>query len=620
MGTILTVHGTFAHMDVPSTAGDRASSTSDWWRPDSLFVQDLKGLVEGQDGSCTVTPFVWSGENSERERRAAGLQLYLELMRLESEGEKYCIIAHSHGGSVVSAALLKAAARKQQLPGLKRWITVGTPFIELRRERFLFMRLPILLKAMYVASFMLMLIFAGDTIGRFWEGQLAFQDSRTFMRLGIGGVFASLPVVAFFLVAYIRERRQRFFNNDGVRNRARQFFAGRWVAMTHEDDEAVRGLGSLRTVSLPIFDREFAVPLLSLMAVFMLPAMYLIAITSPPMMVGLTELLRTRVYQLDELEGRTESYRQATRSFRSIRGNIRDARKVAEDTLQPLEQREAANDIIQQKRRSLQVEREKLQQSYPDLPEVQRASRFKRRFLESANGELCNGGKLCQNGKNVALNARLLLHLISDEVSNLFVSDDFVSTRTGRLAGYLVPVILVPLVLGGIAILWVYTVQWFARWFSRIASRWLDMMTWSQIRRAAVGNDTHDEVAVGAAPYPKWAGESRPFLPMSLSSEITQSSNDATFQSLGKIRNALSELVFFDQRSEKEADSLLAYLNWNELIHTSYFAVPSFTRLVGHAISSAEGFSATAALEGRGEADETKAWLGDMISSHKEAA
>ncbi|MBU2531291.1 MAG: hypothetical protein KKB37_01015, partial [Alphaproteobacteria bacterium] len=275
MGTILTVHGTFAHLDVPGESDESSSSTAYWWRPDSPFVTELKQLVQGDAGELEITPFVWSGNNSERDRRAAGHQLYLEILRLEAEGKPYSIIAHSHGGSVVSAALLEAAARKKELPGLKRWITVGTPFLELRRERFLFMRLPIILKAMYVASLMLLVIFLGSTIGQLLNGDRDFGDARALWRFGIGAFFAALPFVVFMIVSFVRERRQRYFYRPRVRERANAYFGDRWLALTHEDDEAVRGLGSLRSVSVPIFDKQFAVPVLSVMSVFMLPALYL---------------------------------------------------------------------------------------------------------------------------------------------------------------------------------------------------------------------------------------------------------------------------------------------------------------------------------------------------------
>ncbi len=616
MGTILTVHGTFAHIEVPGESDDSASSTSYWWRPDSPFVDELKSLVQDEGGAVDVQPFVWSGDNSERERRRAGRALFLHLQQLEEAGVHYCIVAHSHGGSVVSAALLEAAARKQELPGLTRWITIGTPFIELRRERFLFTRLPIILKAMYVASFMLLLIFAGATIGRFWEGSINVENSRTLWRLSLSGLFAALPVVAFLLIAMVRERRHRFFSRPKVKRRAHETFVSRWLALTHEDDEAVRGLGSLRDVKLPIFDRQFAVPILSLMSVFMLPAVYLLAINSPSLMTELTAMLRTHVYQLNQLEARSEAYWRSRRAMRSIRGSMRSAQKTVDDILQPLQEREAAKRSLRSQRQALRDRRRLLHENYPDLPKLQRALRFKRKFLEEDN-KLCNNGQLCENGQSLALNAQLLLHLITDEVTSLFVDDEVRRSSLGRLAGYLVPVILVPIVLGAIAILWVLVVQVFARWFSRIASRWLDAMTWAQIRRSAVGNDTEDEIAIGSAPFPAWLGHGQAFLPMALSAEITQASNDATFRSLSKFRNALSDLAFMEGR-KNASDNVLAYLNWNELIHTSYFSVPTFTRLVAMAVVKSGGFQPSAGLLAH-KAD-AEAWLDELESGQKAAA
>jgi hypothetical protein len=620
MGTILTVHGTYAHIAVPGANEDSASSGAYWWRPDSPFANELKGLVAGEDGNVEIVPFVWSGENSERERRRSGHQLYLELLRLEEEGKPYCIVAHSHGGSLVSAALLEAASRKKELPNLKRWITVGTPFVELQRERYLFMRLSLILKAMYVASTMLLVIFLGATIGQLLDGGIDFSNLRGMRRLGLSAFFASVPVLVFLIIAVVRERRKRYFKRPRVKARAREYFADRWLALTHEDDEAVRGLGTLRTISLPIFDKQFAVPFLSLLSVFMLPALYLYAINSPKMMVGLTDLLSTRVYQLDKLEDRAKAYRRARSTFRNIRRGMRDARKISEDALQPLHERQAAQKSIQVQRKALNVERESLNAAFPDLRELQRVVRFKRKFLENKDKEPCNGGRLCKNGKSRALNAKLLLHLITDEVTNLIINDEMERQTIGRWARYVVPVILVPVFLGGIAILWVLLVQIIARAFSRLASRWLDKMTWNQIRRSAVGNDTDDEIAIGTTPFPEWAGANRSFLPMQVGSDITNVSNEATFRSVGKFRDALSEFAFLDGGSRKTANNLLAYLNWNELIHTSYFFVPSFTQLVAYSIAETEGFKASESLTEAAETGDVKAWLNDLERPATKAA
>ena len=609
MATILTVHGTFAHLNVAGGSDDSASTTAYWWRPDSPFNDDLRSLVRGDDGDIDVCAFEWSGANSERERRAAGSRLYREMQRLEEAGGPYCVVAHSHGGSVASAALLEAASRQQELPGLKRWITVGTPFVELRKERFLFMRLPIILKAIYVASLMLLFMFGVAAIGRYIGGiDFGARESGRFYLVGL---FAALPAVLFFIAALVRERRRRFFYRPGVKARALEYFGARWLPLTHEDDEAVRGLGALRSVSLPIFDKQFAVPILSLMAVFMLPVMYLTAINSPSLMVGLADFLRTKVYKFEEKSSRSRTMVQTRKATRSLRLELQVARKTANDTLLPVQRRALAQRTVENKRAALQRYRDQMREVYPEVVNYRRAQRFRRRFLERG-GKLCNGGRYCDNGKDVALNANLLLHLATDEITSIFSDDEAGdgdwSRYTGWFLVFVLPVALVTAVLGLIAISWVLIVQVVARWFSRLASRRLDAMTWSQIRRAAVGNDTEDEIALGTAPYPKWAGASRPFLPLEVSAEITQCSNDATFQSLGKFREAISELAFTDNAG-RATNNVLAYLNWNELIHTSYFVVPSFARLIALAVARSDGFQAHGALSAPTEQGQLTNWL-----------
>lgn len=607
MGTIVTVHGTFAHIDVAPAENDQPVAEA-WWGPDSGFAAEVKSLVACDGGEAQVLPFNWSGKNSERARRKASHDLFQQLLQLEKAGEPYCIVAHSHGGSVVSAALLEAAYRRKDLPGLKRWITVGTPFIELRRERSLFMRLPILLKAMYVASIMLLVVFLGATAGRYWDGDIDFAKPNALWWIGIGGIASSLPFVVFLITAFVSERRRRYFNRASVKARARDAFAHRWLALTHEDDEAVRGLGTLRSVDVPIFDKQFAVPLLSLMSVFMLPAMYLYAIYSPSLMMSLADILSTRVYQLDKLELRVQSYEQTRSRVRGIRVQLKDARKVANDDLMPHADRVKARSEMRERRSELREQRRVLHTVYPDLPKLQRALRFKARFLERA-GRPCNNGRLCEDGTSVALNAKLLQHLITDELSSLFLDEEVQLSAFGRLAGYLLPIILVPVIFGLFAVAWVVVVQLLARGFSGIASRWLDQLTWAQVRRTAVGNDTEDEVAVGTAPYPKWIGARRRFLPGPVGRDITDRSNEATVLSLAKFRNALSEFAFKEQGERRSTEQLLAYLNWNELIHTSYFSVSSFKRLVAFAIANSDGFTAKPELANAPERTDLVHWL-----------
>ena len=127
MATVVTVHGTFAHAgSVPETP-EGSPAEPQWWQQDGTLHEELRDFVAAQDGGLAVTSFEWSGDNSEVGRRDAGAQLLRRLRELEARNEPYCLVGHSHGGSVIASALLAGAARRQPLDNLKRWITVGTP-------------------------------------------------------------------------------------------------------------------------------------------------------------------------------------------------------------------------------------------------------------------------------------------------------------------------------------------------------------------------------------------------------------------------------------------------------------------------------------------------------------
>src|SRR5688572_25781027 len=114
MATIVTVHGTFSSGPLEGQS---------WWQRGSAFAVRLPELIEGADGKLGIEPFVWNGLNSETARRQAGERLAGRLAELEAAGEPYAVVGHSHGGSVVGAALLNAARNKQPLRLLQRWIT-----------------------------------------------------------------------------------------------------------------------------------------------------------------------------------------------------------------------------------------------------------------------------------------------------------------------------------------------------------------------------------------------------------------------------------------------------------------------------------------------------------------
>lgn len=137
---VLLVHGTFANN--PSKSRDDHLR---WWQAGG----DVWNRIDEQlpekfhVASDTKTEvFSWSGNNSERDRRAGGRDLFKHLQKLEKDGTRYHLIGHSHGESVIWHCLLESVKRRLHrrdpsdsnlsLPGLQSYTTVGTPFFQLR--------------------------------------------------------------------------------------------------------------------------------------------------------------------------------------------------------------------------------------------------------------------------------------------------------------------------------------------------------------------------------------------------------------------------------------------------------------------------------------------------------
>ena len=100
MTSIVTIHGTFASGPEQGEA---------WWQSGSNFERRLAELVLPDDGHFEHVPFVWDGANTEAARRSAGADLLKKLVEFDTAGRRYILIGHSHGGSVISNALLDAA-------------------------------------------------------------------------------------------------------------------------------------------------------------------------------------------------------------------------------------------------------------------------------------------------------------------------------------------------------------------------------------------------------------------------------------------------------------------------------------------------------------------------------
>jgi len=584
MATIITVHGTFAKPTEPGADGGTASDYQ-WWETGSAFERDIGEFVEGRDGKLDIKSFVWDGNNSEVERREAGSRLARLMRDLEARSEPYCVVGHSHGGSVVSAALLECAARRKMLPNLKAWITVGTPFINLRKELWLLTRLSLVRKVIFVASMMLLmmlLIYQAATIltgDRLLFGSLFPRVQYWTM------AFMSIPAIAIYAVFKYLDRRAMLDHRQRVTKRARENFAARWRALSHPDDEAIQGLAMLPDARLTFFDRSFAVSTITLISVIALPLIYLAVLFSPPTIVGLSNWLYTHVYEVNltpEVEADMKALRAELVGLRKMRV-AEGSTPEAEMTPQQREERTARWKQFREKRKMLEAK-------YPNFSEIERAVRFRQRFLETKDGQPCEGGIICGAGRDLTYNSGLLLHLVTDELSWVLGAGYIRGATSQRLLwSVAIPLIVTPIIFGIIALVLMATIQALASIISRISSVFLNAITNSEVKRAGFGNDTEGEVVTGAADRPAWLDRSQPRLPPSIAALVTDYSNTAASQSIAKFRQAIGQIRF--AVPPHSADTAIStYFTWKELVHASYFDVPEFRKLVAQAVSRAEGF------------------------------
>jgi hypothetical protein len=589
VATVVTVHGTFAHS--PGTAdalniGD--GGEPQWWQQGSQFEADIKSLVTGADGRpVEVVPFTWSSLNSEIDRRNAGSAL-LRLMRgLDARGEPYCVVGHSHGGSVIASALIESVAHKKPLTHLKRWITVGTPFVGMRKERFLFTRLTLPRKVMFVASLMLFMMFLFYVAGELFANGFQVRSERYYTALLFNAIMMTLPILFFYTVFRILDGRELVGYGRGAVQRAQEHYADKWLPLCHKDDEAVQGLRYLPKVEYRFFDRDFATSTLTKAAIVVLPLAYLFVVTSPSIMLAISDFLQYRVYDVQEFADDDAAATQARQELKALQERMRVARDTAErGGLEPANAEEARQ-RMRGLRLQMRAKRQLLERQFPQFAAVERAQRFKRRFL-MRNGKPCEGGRLCGGGHDYALNSKLLFHVVTDELSSSVVDDGLFSGAMGNLLRLLVPIVLVPLVFAVIALGVLAVIEYLASHVSSLLSRGLNYLTLSEMKRSTFGNDTEGEVVLGADYGPSWLEPVTCLLPEEVSKEITDHSNSMAAQSLAKFRNAISTLAFSEE--ENKGGLITNYLSWKELVHTSYFDIAKFRKIIALAISQAEGF------------------------------
>ncbi len=310
---VVFVHGTFA--------ASSEEEGSRWWQRGSEHWRWLQahlpaGVVLGDD---SVRPFMWDGCNSQISRLRAANRLLALMLELERQGRNYHLIGHSHGGSVIWEALVSAEVTRGyqtvyaelrralndptvrlgddpiiperpdeyapwfvkyktryipqkreyaairtaiELPRLRSWTTVGTPFMHylpVRRPfvsgwrsrgfsvlpsvswRGLATALTDLLLTMTVALPFIWLFVAliATAAGAAWP--------RTFSRSDLANSLA-LPFGIWWLIAFFALGRGHYAEALLARERAglraTRRFAERWLGLWSPSDEAINALSA----------------------------------------------------------------------------------------------------------------------------------------------------------------------------------------------------------------------------------------------------------------------------------------------------------------------------------------------------------------------------------------
>jgi hypothetical protein len=525
MATIITVHGTNA---TGPECGDR------WWQRGSPFENHLSELLAGEDGRLKFQPFVWDGINSENSRRRAGSRLLSVLKRLEAEKERYVVVGHSHGGSVIANALAEAASTTAELPQFGRWITVGTPFLLFsnsldilnvfsaagRAGKALFVSL---ITGLFLLSFVV--YSAIQQMPQPPTGQMAF------LLYGVVWTLLALPFLilySYWAVSAIirRYRSQRWKRFRGTQNS----IFNKWIGLCHKRDEALQGLRSLRNLKISIFPDDFIVPPLTYLAAFAIPLLI--------PLVALSETLTLAIFSL-----------------------------------------------------------------VPFNPSIQTPG-----LIE--NGQLVGGGR--EFVTNIKVLSAALLYSVWYPVTFLTNPVAYYSsldTQTASLV-ILIAIILVIFPLAIFAFSWV-SIRLIPL-LSRPISKILNQMTWTQIKKSMLGDDVSGENAIDAQNFPVWAEKAFAFIPDELGNEISETSDRSAAKSLAKFRAAFEAEAFGANRTGLSA--FADYVSWEELIHTCYFQVPRFRKLVAYAISTAEGFRPTEQFRADADYALVEQWHQKIIS------
>jgi pimeloyl-ACP methyl ester carboxylesterase len=508
MATIFTVHGTFAS---GPEVGDK------WWQKEGIIDSEIRSYVSSDDGTIEIKPIIWTGANSELARREGAATLH---DKINEFGTGPCVvIGHSHGGAVIDFAAMQRNSTTT-FEKVSAVITVATPYLIIRKSRSLFNRVDVVGKSLltfsvfWVVLFSLIFARALD----FFSWLSVAQGLWYMLASPREWVLFGLPVAAAYFALRLSSAK-RFARYRASLSREMKPFISRWTCLYDRNDEAIGGLGSLKTLHLQLFDDHFSFGPLSVASVFIVPLAFVLLCSIPPIMVAFLT--------------------------------------IADGSWQ--------------------------------------VASFPRGFT----------------GSDPWLNAKILGGVAYDLLKKpiYYANTTLAGTNWEWLAYLIYPLLtgmsflaslLITLVGVGASIV-----------ASKIISKLLNPLARSGIRRNLLGADTMGEIAHHTQRHPTWMSVGFQPLPADLSEELNNFSNLGAATSIAEIRGILHQLAFLQSGSDLKV-LLEKYLTWNELIHTSYFAILRFRKLLYYIISQSKGFSPTQSFQGDPDYALVAAWYAEI--------
>ncbi len=242
--TVLCIHGTFAASERDYGRG--------WWQRGSVFWQRFSARLPHGTGMLedNETLFHWSGANTERDREQAAARLLAALQRRDEAGQPYHLIGHSHGGSLIWAALRMACRRGVVLKGLRSWSTVGTPFLNKKSLKML--RWSSALRC--VAGLLLAgpCVYLAAHLGQTIVAQ-PLAAYTTMQASGALGLFVACMYVTLCMLSMVATpvlESWQIRQDEQLDRKAMELYGDRWMGLWSPDDEAINGLRA--TLDLPL--------------------------------------------------------------------------------------------------------------------------------------------------------------------------------------------------------------------------------------------------------------------------------------------------------------------------------------------------------------------------------